>query len=362
MSVGIYLIKNWINGKKYYGQSTNVEDRLLQHEVSLKGNYHDNDHLQKSFNKYGRYNFTFEKIGDVEEENLNYVERWLIQSENTNNPKYGYNKNDGGSLNFRQTLETREKISEKKKEYYRNNPEAIEQRREFMKGDKNPSKRPDVAKKISESLSGENHIYFGKKRPGHSKKMEGKGNSNYRNDLDDQEILKLAKEQYTTTEIACILNTNSTTIGERLKLVMDEKEYENFIHINRSKGHTGENNVNFIDLDEEKILKLANEGKNLSEIARLTNVHYTTIGERLKKYMDEDEYKKYTEKNSKKYTVFWNPSYCRYNKHKMTRNGREPNPVKCFAVNYNGRRLNIGLFHDFVSVNIIHKLINEFLK
>ena len=111
MSSGIYLIKNWKNGKKYYGQSNDVEKRLALHEVSLKGNYHDNDHLQKSFNKYGRYSFTFEKIGDVEEESLDYVESWLILSDNTNNPKYGYNKTDGGSLNTRHTLETRQKIS-----------------------------------------------------------------------------------------------------------------------------------------------------------------------------------------------------------------------------------------------------------
>lgn len=362
MGSGIYLIKNWKNGKKYYGQSNNVERRLVDHEVSLKGNYHDNDHLQKSFNKYGRYNFTFEKIGDVEEKDLSYVESWLIQSQNTNSPKYGYNKTDGGRLYSHHNLETREKMSEKRKEYYKNNPEAIEQKREFIKGDKNPAKRPEVAKKISAALSGENHIYFGKKRPVHSKKMKGRGNSNYRNDLNNQEILKLANEQYTTTEIASILNTNDTTIMKRLKSIMSEDEYEYYIHINRSKAHAGKNNLNFINLDEEEILKLARAGKSIYEIAKLKQVDNSTIINRLKKHMDNEEYEEYTEKNSRKYTVFWNPSYCQYNKTKMTRNGREPNPVKCFNVMYNGKRLNIGLFHDFISVNIIHELINEFLK
>ena len=59
-------------------------------------------------------------------------------------------------------LETREKMSEKRKEYYKNNPEAIEQKREFIKGDKNPAKRPEVAKKLM-SDSAANTVFCGAK-------------------------------------------------------------------------------------------------------------------------------------------------------------------------------------------------------
>lgn len=40
----------------------------------------------------------------------------------------------------------------------------------------NPMKRPDVAKKVGEAQSGENHAFYGKKRPEHSKMMSGDGN------------------------------------------------------------------------------------------------------------------------------------------------------------------------------------------
>lgn len=53
MTIGIYQIKNKINGKVYIGQSINIEKRLKRHLNDLRKLKHRNQHLQNAFNKYG---------------------------------------------------------------------------------------------------------------------------------------------------------------------------------------------------------------------------------------------------------------------------------------------------------------------
>ena len=52
-TIGIYCIENTINNKKYIGQSVEIENRWSKHRSELNKNKHDNDYLQKSWNKYG---------------------------------------------------------------------------------------------------------------------------------------------------------------------------------------------------------------------------------------------------------------------------------------------------------------------
>lgn len=60
--VGIYQIKNRINGHLYIGQSSNMRVRWMKHIDYLKKNKHWNKHLQSAWNLYTEINFTFEVL------------------------------------------------------------------------------------------------------------------------------------------------------------------------------------------------------------------------------------------------------------------------------------------------------------
>ena len=68
---GIYCIENIITHKKYIGQSINIKDRWSKHKSELNHQTHDNDYLQKAWNKYGENNFKFYIIERCNFEDLN---------------------------------------------------------------------------------------------------------------------------------------------------------------------------------------------------------------------------------------------------------------------------------------------------
>ena len=111
--IGIYCIENTINGHKYFGQSVNLKDRLYGHKTKLKHNKHKNRHLQFAVNKYGIENFNFYIVEECDISCLDERERYYISLYNTDNCKFGYNIEPGGSHSLK-TLsdETKLKISE----------------------------------------------------------------------------------------------------------------------------------------------------------------------------------------------------------------------------------------------------------
>ena len=60
--IGIYCIKNKLNNKCYIGSSNDLIYRECMHFHKLKYNKHVNNHLQASYNKYGRDNFEFFRL------------------------------------------------------------------------------------------------------------------------------------------------------------------------------------------------------------------------------------------------------------------------------------------------------------
>lgn len=109
--MGIYSIKNIINGKLYIGQSRDIDNRWFQHKNSLKNNTHRNIHLQNAYNKYGENAFAYNIIEVIlDEKELNSKEKIYIKHCQTNNIKYGYNLTEGGE-GYSINQEVKDKIS-----------------------------------------------------------------------------------------------------------------------------------------------------------------------------------------------------------------------------------------------------------
>ena len=110
--IGIYSITNISNNKKYIGQSVDVKSRIRNHKWALKHNKHQNDHLQKSFNKYGENCFVFDVICECKEDELDELEKYYISYYDCMNPCKGYNSESGGNLNKHWSEELTQKMRE----------------------------------------------------------------------------------------------------------------------------------------------------------------------------------------------------------------------------------------------------------
>lgn len=110
--IGIYCIENIVNNKRYIGQSIHIHRRWSEHKYELNNNIHDNDYLQKSWNKYGPDNFKFDIIELCDESELDNKECYYISLYNTTDCNYGYNLQTGGSVNRTVSEVTRQKLSQ----------------------------------------------------------------------------------------------------------------------------------------------------------------------------------------------------------------------------------------------------------
>ncbi|MGM7635535.1 helix-turn-helix domain-containing protein [Bacillus sp. Hm123] len=103
MTGSIYLIRNFITGKCYIGQTIqNPEDRFKQHLKLLKTN--ENQLISKAIRKYGEKSFEFTILeSNIPEEKLNEKEIDYIQKLDTLYPN-GYNLSEGGQKAKRQPV------------------------------------------------------------------------------------------------------------------------------------------------------------------------------------------------------------------------------------------------------------------
>ena len=116
--IGIYGIRNLINGKIYVGKTgMNFGDRWDSHRSLLNNGKHDNPHLQKAWNKYGKDNFEFIVLEDCEIDELSDREKYYIKL--YKDMGLAYNIHDGGdegyNLGKHLSEETKQKIGEKNK-------------------------------------------------------------------------------------------------------------------------------------------------------------------------------------------------------------------------------------------------------
>ncbi len=116
----IYKIVNKLNGKVYIGQTTNYSKRKKDHFKMLKYGRHHNNHLQRSYDKYGKEAFYIKVIDIVPLETLQLWEMYYIV-EVFNSYKKGYNNTLGaesvkGKYNPRYSLKMKGELLEKIRE------------------------------------------------------------------------------------------------------------------------------------------------------------------------------------------------------------------------------------------------------
>lgn len=91
---GIYCLLNNITKEFYIGSVSSkgyFRRRWQKHMIDLLHNKHCNQHLQNSFNKYGKNNFQFLILEILEDDEL-ILEREQYYIDNTNCLTVGYNK------------------------------------------------------------------------------------------------------------------------------------------------------------------------------------------------------------------------------------------------------------------------------
>jgi group I intron endonuclease len=91
MNIGIYALRNIINGKRYIGSSSYLHDRFLEHRRGLRKGIHFNPYLQKAWNKYGEQNFVDEIIECCETSILLDREEFWIKELKSHTSENGYN-------------------------------------------------------------------------------------------------------------------------------------------------------------------------------------------------------------------------------------------------------------------------------
>jgi hypothetical protein len=147
----IYKTTNLINGKIYIGQTIRSSEKYLGSGIKLK----------EAIKKYGKKNFKKEILLTVStQQELDEAEIYFIKLFDSNNPKIGYNLNEGGQLENKTGTklhkETKEKISKSLKGF-----KHSEETKKLMS--KNSSGENNGMYKKGHLISGEKNGRFGGK-------------------------------------------------------------------------------------------------------------------------------------------------------------------------------------------------------
>ena len=91
MNSGVYKIENLVDGKFYIGSSIGLKVRLRTHLLNLRKSKHDNEYLQRAFNKHGEENFVFSIMLICDKSQTMFYEQLLIDGYRAADRKFGYN-------------------------------------------------------------------------------------------------------------------------------------------------------------------------------------------------------------------------------------------------------------------------------
>lgn len=193
----VYVHVNLINGKKYFGITVREPEARWGKDGKR---YEKNDHFWNAINKYGwDEGFAhYVLYRNIPIKIAKYIEEMLIREHFSYDPRFGYNKTMGGELEI-PTEETRRKVSEALKEYFKKHPEANSGKNHPMYG-KTGENHPRFGKHHSEEtrrkmrenhadISGKNHPMYGKHLNEETRKKISKNNGMKRPEV----VAKLSK-------------------------------------------------------------------------------------------------------------------------------------------------------------------------
>ena len=144
---GIYLITNKVNGKKYVGQSIDIEERWKRHIIASKKS---ELHIHRAIRKYGIDNFDFSILEECSVDKLDEREiYWISELDTYNN---GYNMTIGGKghnlyLDPKEREQKKKEVAKRSGKKYRDSHK--EKRRELQR--KYRKNHPDYDKKWEEN-------------------------------------------------------------------------------------------------------------------------------------------------------------------------------------------------------------------
>jgi group I intron endonuclease len=151
---GIYSIRNKVTGKYYIGETVNLRKREIQHYSNLRNNRHENNYLQKSFNKYGESAFEFiilRKDRKLTHEQLYELEKYYIDFYDSYHN--GYNLTEGGQGTKGREFSEEERLYRSKKMTGKGN---------HFYGKKHSEETKKRLAAISSTKTGEKNPFYGK--------------------------------------------------------------------------------------------------------------------------------------------------------------------------------------------------------
>ena len=141
MNSGVYRIVNTVNGKCYYGSSTNMPRRRRQHFVALRAGTHFNEYLQRAFLKHGEANFRFDELCTCAQAHLAALEAVFLTHD-----ALAYNLRKETGTSHQHSAETRRKMSKTRK----GRKYSLAHRRAISAGQKGKKLSVEHRQKLSE--------------------------------------------------------------------------------------------------------------------------------------------------------------------------------------------------------------------
>lgn len=113
--IGVYMLFNIVNGKRYIGSSIDLYNRLHEHLHNLKNGKSHNKYMQDDFNEYGEDCFIYSileysnglSVRDLEHRYIKFMK-----------PEYNYSENYASNFKREVSNEVRNKISDTLKRGY----------------------------------------------------------------------------------------------------------------------------------------------------------------------------------------------------------------------------------------------------